>query len=167
MSRVRNKKRNRPTQPKARDWRTERRYRAWALHKRGWKNITIAHALGVTKGAVSQWLSTVQQQGSVALMGRPHPGRPARLTPAQRPALVAYLKQGPSAHGFRGEVWTCTRVKIVIHQYFNIDYSESQISRILKQINWTPQKPIRRQRVRDEAAIAHWRRYQWPSLKKG
>ena len=167
MSKTRNKKRNRPTKPKIKDWRTERRYRAWALHKRGWKNITIARALGVTKGAVSQWLSTAQQQGQAALAGQPRPGRPARLRHAQHPVLVAYLQQGPLAHSFRGEVWTCSRVKILIHRYFNIDYSISQVSRILRQIDWTPQKPIRRQRVRDEAAIAHWRQYKWPSLKKG
>ena len=167
MSKARNKKRNRQTKPKVKDWRTERRHRAWALHKRGWKNITIARALGVTTGAVSQWLSTARRQGYAALAGRPRPGRPARLTLVQRQALVTYLKKGSPAHGFRGDVWTCPRVKIVIHRYFNIDYSASQVSRILKQIDWTPQKPIRRQRVRDEAAIAHWRRYTWPSLKKG
>jgi len=167
MSKVRNQKRNRPSPSKVRDWRTERRYRAWALHKRGWKNITIAHALGVTKGAVSQWLKTAHQQGSTALRGRPRPGRPARLTRMQHPSLVAYLKHSPLLYGFRGEVWTCMRVKILIHRYFNIRYSKSQVSRILKQINWTPQKPIRLQRTRDEVAIAHWRRYKWPSLKKG
>lgn len=167
MSKTRNKKQNRPTQPKIKDWRTERRHRAWALHKRGWKNITIARALGVTKGAVSQWLSVAQKQGAVALAGRPRPGRPARLTAVQRQGLITYLKQGARTHGFRGEVWTCPRVKIVIHRYFNIEYSAAQVSRILKQIDWTPQKPIRRQRVRDETAIAHWRRYKWPSLKKG
>ena len=167
MSQARNKKRNGQTKPKTNDWRTERRHRAWALHKRSWKNITIARALGVTKGAVSQWLSAAQEQGVAALAGRPRPGRPARLTSVQHQTLVAYLKQGPLAHGFRGEVWTCPRVKTAIHRYFNIDYSASQVSRILKQIDWTPQKPIRRQRVRDEAAIAHWRRYKWPSLKKG
>jgi transposase len=167
MSKTRNKKRNRQTQPTVKDWRTERRYRAWALHKRGWKNIIIARALGVTQGAVSQWLSTAKQQGGAALAGRPRPGRPARLTLVQRQALVTYLKQGSLAHDFRGEVWTCARVQIVIHRHFKIDYSESQVSRILKQIHWTPQKPMRRQRVRDEVAISHWRRYKWPSLKKG
>jgi transposase len=167
MSKARKQKRNRPTPSKVRDWRTERRYRAWALHKRGWKNITVAHALGVTKGAVSQWLRIAHQQGSGALRGQPRPGRPARLTPAQYPALVAHLKHSPLRSGFRGEVWTCLRVKILIHRYFNIRYSKSQVSRILKEINWTPQKPIRRQRGRDEIAIAHWRRYKWPSLKKG
>lgn len=167
MSTVRKNKRNRDAPSKARDWRTERRYRAWALHKRGWKNITIAQALGVTEGAISQWLRIAQQEGSAALKRRPRPGRPVRLTPAQYPALVGYLKHSPLAYGFRGEVWTCRRVKILIQRCFSIRYSKSQVSRILKGINWTPQKPIRRQRSRDEAAIAHWRRYKWPSLKKG
>jgi len=39
------------------DLREYRRFRAWELHQRGWKQQTIADALGVTQGAVSQWLS--------------------------------------------------------------------------------------------------------------
>ena len=30
----------------------------------------------------------------------------------------------------------------------------------------SPQQPQRYARERDEAAIAHWRRYRWPALKK-
>jgi predicted transcriptional regulator len=44
------------TMPRPHDWREARRYRAWALHRRGWTQRTIATALGVTPGAVSQWL---------------------------------------------------------------------------------------------------------------
>ncbi len=38
------------------DWREGRRLRAWELHQQGWKQTTIAEALGVTQGAVSQWV---------------------------------------------------------------------------------------------------------------
>jgi predicted transcriptional regulator len=37
------------------DWRDGRR-RAWELKEQGWKQTAIAAALGVTPGAVIQWL---------------------------------------------------------------------------------------------------------------
>jgi hypothetical protein len=45
---------NRAKPHSPRDWREERRLRAWALHQQGWMGKTIAEALGVSKGAVSQ-----------------------------------------------------------------------------------------------------------------
>jgi Homeodomain-like domain len=39
------------------DWREGRRLRAWQLYEQGWKQKDIAVALGVTEGAVSQWMS--------------------------------------------------------------------------------------------------------------
>ena len=40
----------------AKDWKEGRRLRAWELYQAGWKQVAIAEALGVTPGAVSQWL---------------------------------------------------------------------------------------------------------------
>jgi nucleotide-binding universal stress UspA family protein len=40
----------------ATNWREGRRLRAWELHQKGWQQRAIADALGVTQGAVSQWL---------------------------------------------------------------------------------------------------------------
>ncbi|MCA1715656.1 MAG: helix-turn-helix domain-containing protein, partial [Actinobacteria bacterium] len=39
----------------ATDWREGRRLRAFELKHQGWKQREIADALGVSKGAVSQW----------------------------------------------------------------------------------------------------------------
>jgi len=38
------------------DWREGRRRRAWELKQQRWKQQDVAAALGVTPGAVSQWL---------------------------------------------------------------------------------------------------------------
>jgi transcriptional regulator with XRE-family HTH domain len=40
----------------AADWREGRRLRAWELNQEGWPQQRIADALGVSKGAVSQWM---------------------------------------------------------------------------------------------------------------
>lgn len=39
------------------EWREGRRLRAWQLKQQGWRQKDIAIALGVTDGAISQWLS--------------------------------------------------------------------------------------------------------------
>ena len=45
------------------DWKEARRLRAWELVQQGWKQKDVAAALGVTKGAVSQWVSQARQGG--------------------------------------------------------------------------------------------------------
>ena len=52
-------------QPK--DWREARRLRAWALKEKGWRPARIAEALGVTRGAVSQWFKKAEAEGVEAL----------------------------------------------------------------------------------------------------
>jgi len=46
-----------------RDWNVYRRLRAWDLAQQGWKQCQIARALGVTAGAVSQWLEPRTDRG--------------------------------------------------------------------------------------------------------
>jgi transposase len=138
--------------------------RALELKQQGWKQRDIATALGVTAGAVSQWLAAARAGGPAALRSRPVPGAPARLTATQRDLLPELLWHGAEAYGFRGAVWTCTRVAHVISRQFGVTYSKSQVSRLLAALNWTPQLPIERAIQRDEAAIAHWRVAVWPAL---
>ena len=66
-----------------------------------------------------------------------------------------------------GELWTCARVAAVIKEEFGVTYSRAHVSRLLKALNWTPQKPIERASQRNEAAITRWREVRWPRLKKG
>jgi len=140
--------------------------RAWELYCAGWKQTRIAEALGVSEGAVSQWLTRAIRDGVPSLRRRIAPGPTPRLTDAQRAQLPALLEQGAEAHGFRGEVWTTRRVATVIARAFGVRYHPAHVSRLLRAIGWTVQKPIRRASQRDEAAIAAWQAERWPALKK-
>ena len=42
-------------------WREGRRFRAWELREKGWTQQRISDALGVTQGAVSQWLKKAEK----------------------------------------------------------------------------------------------------------
>src|SRR5919199_2997130 len=151
----------------ARDWREGRRLRAFELKERGWKQTQIADALGVTEGAVSQWMKRAREEGVEGLRHKPPPGATPRLSEDERARLPELLAQGAQAHGFRGEVWTCSRVSEVIRREFGVSYHPAHVSRLLGKLRLSLQKPERRADQRDEEAIERWKEQRWPSLKKG
>ncbi len=151
----------------ATDWREGRRLRAFELKQEGWSQQRIADALDVSKGAVSQWMKRARQGGAQALKRRPAPGASPRLSEHQRARIPELLERGAEAHGFRGEVWTCGRVTEVIRKEFGVSYHPAHVSRLLKALRQSLQKPQRRANQRDEEAIEHWKEKRWPSLKKG
>lgn len=151
---------------KSTSWKEERRKRAWALHQAGWKQKDIAEALGVTKGAVSQWIKRGKESGEAGLAEQPKSGAPRRLSETDRQKLPGLLERGAESFGFRGNVWTCSRVGKVIQREFGVKYHPAHVSRILKDLNWTPQKPIRRAKQRKEEEIQRWKEERWPAIKK-
>ncbi len=152
--------------PCSQDWKESRRQRALVLKRKGWKQQAIADALGITKGAVSQWMSAVREQGDEALGAYPHLGAVAKLSVKQRSQIPEFLSHGAESYGFRGEVWTCARIARVIAQEFGVTYHPAHVSRLLKALEWTPQKPVERATQRDEQQIAAWREETWTELKK-
>src|SRR3712207_3877355 len=152
----------------ATDWRGGRRLRAFELKQGGWSQQQIAEALGVSKGAVSQWMKRARAGGGVEALKRPPaPGARPRLSEEQRMKLPELLERGAEAHGLRGEVWTCERVAKVIRKEFGASYHPAHVSRLLKALRHSLQKPQRRANQRDEEAIERWKQERWPSLKKG
>jgi transposase len=148
------------------DWREQRRWRALELKREGWTHQEVAEALGVTKGAVSQWMKLVAEEGEQGLRARPHLGATPRLTFEQKALLPDFLSHGSEAYGFRGEFWNSARVGEVIWREFEVRYHKNHIPRLLHEVGWTPQLPIERAAQRDEQRIAKWRTDVWPSLKK-
>jgi transposase len=151
----------------AADWREGRRLRAWELKKEGWSQQRIADALGVSKGAVSQWMKRGREGGVEALKRQPAPGATPRLSEQERARLPELLQRGAEAHAFRGEVWTCERVAEVIRRELGVSYHPAHVSRLLRASGLSLQKPSRRADQRDEEAIERWKEEEWPSLKKG
>ncbi len=149
-----------------RDWREGRRLRALERSEQGWKAIRIAEALGVTRGAVSQWLQRARAGGGPeALRHRKPPGARSRLTGEQRAQIPALLAAGAESSGFIGAVWTTARVATVLRRAFGVRSHPAHVSRLVRQIGWTQQVPRTRASQRTEAQVTAWRTERWPALQ--
>lgn len=126
------------------DWRETRRLRAWELHQQGWSQQAIAAELGVTQGAVSQWLKRVRQGngGTEALRHRPATGRRMSLTKEQLSQLPTLIARGAGAYGFEGNQWTTSRVAALLKQQFGVSYHPAHVSRLLRKYcsDWREEK---------------------------
>lgn len=147
------------------DWREWRRFQALRLARCGWKHREITEALGISEGAVSRWLARAGEEGAAGLRSRRHPGHP-KLSSQQKRLIADFLWHGAEAYGFRGEVWTCARIAKVIERELGVSFHKDHVSRLLKDLNWTPQIPITRAIQRNEVAIQRWRVEVWPQLRQ-
>jgi transposase len=143
-----------------------RRVRAIALLKEGFTPVEVARRVGVDRRSVRRWRAAHDGAGRKGLAARPATGRPRKLGERARQRLERLLLRGPEACGFPTDLWTCPRIAQVIRREFNVDYHVDHVSRVLRSLGWSPQKPERRARERDELAIRRWVKAEWPRIKK-
>ncbi len=143
-----------------------RRRRAVALLDQGLGVREVARQIGCSPMSVSRWQAEVRARGPDALRPKPTPGRPPRITPGQRAKVLQSLLKGAKAHGFSTDLWTLPRVAEVIARTCGVRYHPAHVWKILRGEGWSCQKPARRAKERDEAAIQRWRTDRWPHIKK-
>ena len=126
----------------------------------------VAHRLKVSRQSACRWYAAWEAQGKRGLIGAARLGRPAKLTERQLRRLDTELMRGARAHGYVTQLWTLKRIAKVVKKLFGVSYHPSHVWRLLRELGWSCQRPARRARERDEAAIRHWLRYRWPQIKK-
>jgi transposase len=94
-------------------------------------------------------------------------GPDPKLSDEQLARLKARLDQGPAAAGYgEDQRWTLTRIAALIAAMFHLRVGITTVWQAMRRLGYTAQLPTYRAIERDEQAIAHWRRYQWPALKE-
>jgi transposase len=143
-----------------------RRRKAMELLDTGLSLNEVARRIGCQPSSVMRWRNNRDQEGDAGLKGKPVPGRPPKITAAQKKKLVALLTKGAMANGFRTELWTTARIAELIERHFDVTYHRDHIGRLMASLGWSYQKPERRALQRDEQAIEQWKTRQWPAIKK-
>ena len=143
-----------------------RRLRAVALLDQGLNESEVARRLKVSHTSVNRWARVLAEAGSKGLQQAGRAGRKPRLSAEDLKRLEQGLLRGPEALGYETPLWTLWRVGHLIEQEFGVRYHNGHIWKILRQLKWSCQRPVGRARERNEKAIQHGKKIEWPGIKK-
>ena len=124
----------------------------------------VALVLRVHEKTVMTWLREFCCYG---VQGAPHrkpTGRPPKLTPTQKAALVPWIEEGPVKAGFSGACWRSPMIQQLIYDRFGVLYNVFYIAQLLKNLGLSYQKAAFVSDHLDEAKRHTWCRTTWPHI---
>jgi transposase len=147
---------------------TEYRYNTIIrLRESGMRQKDIAEQTGCSQCWVSDVLKRYKSLGTerMGIKGKA-PGNACKLSDASIEMLKSFLMEGSLAHGFETDNWTRERIAQLIKTKFNVDYHVSHMSKLMKRMGFSSQKPVHHSYRKDESAVDKWKSEELPALKK-
>lgn len=132
----------------------------------GYSIQEVADFLGVDPRSVRRWFTAYRHHGDEGLAAQPAPGRPPKLSVTQEKIVLRWLSDLPTEYGFPTDLWSAPRLATLIEQEFGVSLNPDYLTTWLRQQGYTPQKPRRVPRERNDEAIARWLTRDWPRIKQ-
>ncbi len=115
-----------------------------------WLDGASVQALSVEystdRSCIYRWIDRYKKGGMEALKTRPiaH-SKNAKLSPEQRETLSKIiLTKDPTFYGFYKALWSRDIIAAVIKTEFNITMHPAAVSKMLRKMGLTPQRPVRK-----------------------
>lgn len=127
----------------------------------------VARTLGMHEHTVYGWLVKVRIGGREALVARPVPGRPPKLSPKQTAQVYEWVTgKDPRQLAFDFALWTRDMVGELIRREFGVTMSSSAVGRLLHRLGLSAQRPLWRAWQADEAKVEAWKQTEYPAIAK-
>ncbi len=143
-----------------------RRLKAGRMFANGETQYAVAKKLGVSTAATCQWHAAWREDKEKGLRSKGPPGFTSQYTTEKKRKLKALVLKGPVKAGYATDFWTVERIRSVAKKELGIDLGIKRTWMTLVELGFSVQKPERRARERDEAAIRDWKLTTFPKLKK-
>ena len=126
----------------------------------------VAAALGLHRKTVYGWLAKFREGGRDALVAKPVPGRPPKLSGAQIARLYELVVGAdPAQFSFAFALWTRDMVRQVIRREFKVALSVVSVGRLLRTMGLSPQRPLYRAYQQNPEAVQRWKDEQFPAIR--
>ncbi len=127
----------------------------------------VTRSFGLGGKTIFTWLRVAREKGIDALAPKARSGRNRKLSPLEEQEVKHWVIGGdPRQHGFDFGLWTRQIIADLINDKFGIEMSQSGVGKLLRRLDLTPQKPLRRAYERDEKAVTEWVEKVYPRVKK-
>ena len=131
----------------------------------GERHGAVAATLQVHPGTVAKWMMRHRREGDAGLAARRAPGPRPKLSKRQRDRLRRIIiEKDPRQLQFPYALWTLPIVAELITRLFGVVLHETTVSRMLRRMGLTPQRPTRRAFQRDEEECRRWAQEGFPAI---
>lgn len=155
----------------SRDQRLGFRQVAHTMWSDGHRAPTIAARIGVNRSTVQRWTKAFAANPAHPAKAEakrgPKKGSMASLTPAVAAKIQRLIRdKTPDQLKFNFALWTSEAVRDLAAHRFGVKLSRRSIRRYLHAWGFTPQRPQKAARERDDAAVRQWLEVEYPRIQK-
>ena len=127
----------------------------------------VASSLGLSRSAVFAWMAAYREGGERALVAKPVPGRPPKLSGTQLRTLYTLISgSDPRQYQFEFALWTRELVQQLIWTRFRVRLSVVSVGRVLRMLGLSPQRPVFRATQQDPERVKRWRETDYPAIRE-
>jgi len=127
----------------------------------------VARVMGLCRSTVYNWLAQYREHGMDGLKARKITGRPPKINGKQMKWIYdTIVQKSPLQFRFEFALWTREMIQKVIKDKFGIRLGLSSVSRLLKQLGLTCQRPIFKAWQQNEQQVNNWLKKVFPKIKK-
>jgi transposase len=120
----------------SRDGSQSRRLLALAMVMDGASRRDAAHACGMDRQTLRDWVHRFNAEGPAGLVDRVTAGPACRLSEEQRAQLVSWLEAGPDPDKDGIVRWRCADLVKKIKAEFDVSYGERGVAIVLKRLGY-------------------------------
>lgn len=142
------------------------RVRAVKAVLRGRSMSDVADAYDTNRSTISRWVKRYEEEGEEGLDRRPTSGRPRMLAQLTEEELRNVVLQPASQFGYESDLWTVSRLHVVIEDQYRVSVSKDTIWRRLREAGLTYQKPERQYYELNEEDRQEWLRKDVPKIRR-
>ena len=127
---------------------------------------SVAAAYGVNVRSVFRWLADFANGGQNALLSKAIPGRPAKVSAEEMRWLAKAVKDhSPLQFKFSFGLWTLSLIAALIEREFGKKLSLASVSRIMKLLGFSAQKPLYQAWQQDATLVKTWEGEIYPAIR--
>ncbi len=126
----------------------------------------ITRSLGLSSPTIYNWLASYRDGGWQALKAKSIPGRPKKLDGKKLKWIYdTIVQKSPLQFKFEFALWTRDMIQEIIFKKFKIKLGLSSVSRLLKQLGLTCQRPIFKAWQQNSQQVNNWLKKVFPKIK--